>query len=39
MKSAAVFLLAIMTEDKEGNILICPSTSPENAFMYEGEQV
>jgi alpha-L-fucosidase 2 len=37
MKSAAEFLIDIMTEDVDGCLIICPSTSPENAFMYEGE--
>lgn len=38
MKSAAEFYLDILTEDADGNLVICPSTSPENAFMYEGEK-
>lgn len=38
MKSAAEFLLDIMTEDREGYLIICPSTSPENTFIYEGER-
>lgn len=38
MKSAAEFLLDIMTEDEEGYLIICPSTSPENAFIYNGEK-
>lgn len=36
MKSAAEFLLDIMIEDKEGYLIISPSTSPENSFVYEG---
>lgn len=37
MKSAAEFLLDIMVEDKDGYLIICPSTSPENSFIYNGE--
>lgn len=37
MKSAAEFLLDIMIEDGEGYLMICPSTSPENAFKHEGK--
>lgn len=36
MKSAALFLLDVMTEDCQGHLIICPSTSPENTFIYEG---
>lgn len=36
MKSAAEFLTDIMTEDKDGYLIICPSISPENTFIYEG---
>ncbi|HEY5585891.1 MAG TPA: glycoside hydrolase family 95 protein [Ruminiclostridium sp.] len=38
MRSAAEFFIDILTEDKEGYLIICPSTSPENAFMFEGER-
>lgn len=38
MKSAAEFFLDILTEDGDGNLNICPSTSPENTFMYKGER-
>lgn len=38
MKEAARFLLDIMIEDKQGHLIICPSTSPENAFIYEGKK-
>lgn len=37
MKGAAEFFLDIMSEDKDGYLIICPSTSPENAFLYEGK--
>ena len=36
MKEAATFLAAILTEGKDGCLFICPSTSPENSFLYEG---
>ncbi|GKX67840.1 glycoside hydrolase family 95 protein [Inconstantimicrobium mannanitabidum] len=35
MKGAATFLLDWLIEDKEGNLVTCPSTSPENAFADE----
>ena len=38
MKSAAGFLLDVMIEDENGYLIICPSTSPENTFIYEGER-
>ena len=38
MKSAAEFLFDILAEDKDGYLILCPSTSPENTFMYEGEK-
>ncbi len=38
MKSAALFLLDVLTEDNDGSLIICPSTSPENAFLYEGKR-
>ncbi len=38
MKSAALFLLDVMTEDSQGYLIICPSTSPENTFIFEGSK-
>ncbi len=38
MKSAALFLLDVMTENSQGYLIVCPSTSPENAFIYEGRK-
>jgi alpha-L-fucosidase 2 len=38
MKSAAEFLATLLIEDQEGYLIICPSTSPENSFLYEGER-
>lgn len=37
MKSAADFLLDIITTDEDGYFIISPSTSPENVFKYEGD--
>lgn len=36
MKGAAQFYLDIMTEEN-GRKFLCPGTSPENGFIYEGE--
>lgn len=38
MKSAAEFFLDILIEDIDGYLIACPSTSPENAFIFEGER-
>ncbi|MHB1356556.1 MAG: glycoside hydrolase family 95 protein [Anaerolineae bacterium] len=38
MKEAASFLAAILSEDKDGCLYICPSTSPENSFLKEGNR-
>ncbi len=38
MKSAAEFCLDLLTEDEDGYLMICPSTSPENHFIYEGKR-
>ncbi|MBP3703991.1 MAG: glycoside hydrolase family 95 protein [Clostridia bacterium] len=32
LKKAALFYLDILVEDKNGNYIICPATSPENVF-------
>lgn len=32
MKKAAEFYLSILTEDENGELIICPGTSPENLF-------
>jgi alpha-L-fucosidase 2 len=36
MKSAAEFFINILTEDKDGYLIISPATSPENSFIYNG---
>ena len=35
MKGAATFILDYLIEDKNGNLVTCPSTSPENNFLDE----
>ena len=35
MKSAAQFFLDTLSEDQSGCLVVCPSTSPENTFIYE----
>lgn len=37
MKEAANFFLDILLEDHSGDLIVCPSTSPENTFLYEGK--
>ena len=38
MKSAAEFFIDVLIVDREGYLMICPSTSPENTFLYKGEK-
>ena len=37
MRAAAEFFLDILVEDPQGRLIACPSTSPENTFIYEGK--
>jgi alpha-L-fucosidase 2 len=37
MREAARFFLDILVEDQNGDLILCPSTSPENTFIYEGK--
>lgn len=37
MKESALFLYDILTEDEDGYLIACPSTSPENHFFYKGK--
>lgn len=37
IKDAALFYLDMLTEDKDKKLILSPSTSPENAFLYQGE--
>jgi alpha-L-fucosidase 2 len=38
MKAAAEFYAVLLTEDKNGRLMLCPSTSPENSFLFKGEK-
>ncbi|MDR3147231.1 MAG: glycoside hydrolase family 95 protein, partial [Treponema sp.] len=38
MKAAAEFYTALLTEDEQGRLLLCPSTSPENNFTIDGQR-
>ncbi|MBT3294266.1 MAG: glycoside hydrolase family 95 protein [Verrucomicrobia bacterium] len=38
MKDAAAFLLDFMTENGQGQLATCPSTSPENSFLEPGSE-
>ncbi|WP_105614835.1 glycoside hydrolase family 95 protein [Vallitalea okinawensis] len=39
MESAAQFYLDFLIEDDEGKLISCPSTSPENKYLYKGENI
>jgi alpha-L-fucosidase 2 len=39
MKEAALFLLDILVKDEKGRYMVCPSTSPENSFIWEGKAI
>ncbi|WP_141503099.1 glycoside hydrolase family 95 protein [Paenibacillus luteus] len=38
MKSAAQFYVDLLVEDEDGYLILSPSTSPENAFIYDGQK-
>ena len=38
MKGAATFCLDWLVEDKEGNLVVAPSVSPENVFKYSKDK-
>lgn len=38
MRRAAVFYHSMLTEDKDGYLIMSPSTSPENCFMENGAE-
>lgn len=38
MKQAAEYLLAMLREDADGTLTVCPATSPENWFLAQGER-
>ena len=35
MKEAALFILDFLVQDPEGNLTICPSSSPENIYILD----
>ena len=37
MKEAARYLKALLVEDEQGRLMLCPSTSPENNFIWQGK--
>lgn len=39
MKESADFYIDIMHKDENGKYMVCPSTSPENTFVIDGETV
>ena len=36
IRDAALFYLDMLTPDENGHLILSPSTSPENAFLYDG---
>ena len=39
MKKAAEFYLDLLIEDEDQSLIICPSTSPENCYLVNGEHI
>ena len=39
IKKAALFYQDQLIEDERGFLILCPSTSPENTFLWEGEGI
>ncbi|MDR0731784.1 MAG: glycoside hydrolase family 95 protein [Treponema sp.] len=39
MKAAAEFYTALLVEDEQGRLMLCPSTSPENSFTINGKKL
>ncbi len=39
IREAALFFLDVLVPDENGLLVFAPSTSPENHFLFEGEQV
>ncbi|MDR2419165.1 MAG: glycoside hydrolase family 95 protein [Treponema sp.] len=37
MKEAARYLKALLVQDEHGRLMLCPSTSPENNFIWQGK--
>ena len=38
MKEAALFINSLLSEDENGHLWFCPSTSPENTFIIDGKR-
>lgn len=38
MRDAAEFYLSVMIRDRDGRLILCPATSPENAFFFGDEK-
>ncbi len=38
MKKSGEFFLSMLIEDEDGYLIMCPSTSPENEFVYDGKK-
>lgn len=39
LRGAAEFILYLLTEDEKGHLMVCPSTSPENHYLFKGEEL
>lgn len=39
MRQAAEFYLALLVENKNGKLIFCPATSPENTFEFGGQRL
>lgn len=37
LRGCAEFYLSLLTEDEEGRLILCPSTSPENHYWLDGK--
>ena len=38
LRGAAEFYLSQLTQDEDGTLMLCPSTSPENRFLFKGKR-
>ena len=39
LRGASEFMLDFLVEDSNGNLITSPSTSPENAFLHDGQSI
>ncbi len=39
MKEASIFFVDFLVEDKDGHLVVCPTTSPENDFILENGEI